>query len=129
MRAIILVAAALAAILVTPAIAEEVQVQGRAAAPGQIVGFATAAEFGTWEMELAPAYTRLAAMRHNAARLLNARQIPVALAIAVQDKADKARTALDQSRRGEAKHPTARQRQLLMEAKRLIAEAEATLEK
>lgn len=99
----------------------------QAKAAGGMTAFATLSEWGTWEFELAPAYTRLAAARHNAARLLDARRIDVATAVAVQALADQARALLDASRRGDAKHPTAEQRLQLDRARALIAEAESLL--
>lgn len=100
----------------------------KAAGQGNITGIATLALWGGWESELAPAYTRLAAVRHRAARLLNADKIDVDTAIAVQQTADQARVLLDQSRRGQAKTPTDQQRAQLANAQRLIAIAESLLE-
>ena len=97
-------------------------------ATAQVVGFGTLADFGTWEMDLAPAYTRLAVLRHRAVKLLTGQKISVGTAIAVQDAADRARALLDTSRRGNAKQPTPEQRQQLDAARRLIADAEALLE-
>lgn len=100
-----------------------------ATATASVVGFATAAPWGTWQAELAPAYTRLAALRHRAARALEARRIPVAVAIEIQAKADVARARLDASRRGEVVDPTPIQRQALAEAIRQIEQAEQLLER
>jgi hypothetical protein len=94
-----------------------------------VTGFATLSLWGTWEMDLAPAYTRLAALRHRAARALIAEKIDVATAIEIQKTADKARALLDESRRGDLKTPTDQQRAGLAEALRLIASAEQLLEK
>lgn len=91
-------------------------------------GFATLALWGEWESDLAPAYTRLAVLRHRAARLLDARRIDVAVAIAIQAEADRARNLLDDSRRGNSKTPTPRQRQQLADAIAAIAAAETRLE-
>ena len=91
-------------------------------------GFATLALWGEWESELAPAYTRLAAVRHRAARQLDAGKVDVATAISVQQSADRARVLLDDSRRGDTKTPTLLQRAQLAEAQRLIASAEKLLE-
>lgn len=91
-------------------------------------GFATLALWGEWESDLAPAYTRLAVLRHRAARMLDARRIDVAVAIAVQAEADRARNLLDDSRRGNSKTPSPRQRQQLADAIAAIAAAETRLE-
>lgn len=100
-----------------------------AAGQARVTGFGTLADFGSWEFELAPAYTRLAVLRHRAALLLNDRRIGVGTAIAVQDLADRARSMLDRSRRGNTGQPTAEQRAQLDQARGLIADAEALLEK
>lgn len=94
-----------------------------------ISGFATLANFGTWEMDLAPAYTRLAVVRHRAARELDAGRIGVATAIDIQASADKARALLDASRRGNLKTPTAQQRDTLDQALHQISAVEQLLEK
>ena len=65
------------------------------AASGGITAFATLAPFGSFEMELAPAYTRLAMLRHNAARQLTQGRITVETAKGLQTKADEARKTLD----------------------------------
>lgn len=101
-------------------------VQARSTA--SVSGFATLALWGTWESELAPAYTRLAALRHRAANALQAGRIDVATAIDVQALADQARAKLDASRRGSATAPSADQRVLLVEARHLIYRAEQRLE-
>lgn len=93
-----------------------------------LVGFATISLWGTWESELAPAYTRLAVLRHNAARALDANRIPRSVAVQIQALADSARARIDTSRRGNAEQPTAAQRADLAEAKRLIESAEQLLE-
>lgn len=112
---------ALSACSAAPAI--PIQASGQNA----VTGFATAALWGTWEADLAPAYTRLAALRHRAARQLTDGRIDVATAIAIQQTADQARTLLDQSRRGNATTPSPEQRAQLAEAQRLIAVAEGAL--
>ena len=68
------------------------------AAVSGISAFGTLASFGTFEMELAPAYTRLAVLRHNAALALNRGGITVDLAKEIQAGSDLARGKLDQSR-------------------------------
>lgn len=70
-------------------------IQGRAA--GGPVMFGTVAAFGTFEMQLAPAYTRLAVLRHNAARALAEKRIPVQTAEFIQAVADRARSLLDEA--------------------------------
>lgn len=77
---------------------------------GGVVGAATIARWGTWEMDLAPAYTRLALARHNAAVALTRGRITVDTAVQVQAIADQARALLDRSRRGDAATQTDAQR-------------------
>lgn len=96
---------------------------------GSVAGFATLARFGTYEMELAPAYTRLAALRHRAARDLDAGRITVDTAIAVQSLADQSRSKLDAARRGDMIAPTPEQRLLLADALVLMDQIERLLEK
>lgn len=100
----------------------------QAAGQSRIAGFATLAVWGAWESDLAPAYTRLAVLRHRAARALEARMITVDTAVAIQKTADQARSLLDASRRGDAKEPTLLQRAQLAEAQRLLGTAETLLE-
>lgn len=68
-------------------------------ASGGPVMFGTLAAFGTFEMELAPAYTRLAVLRHTAARALRDKRITTKQAVDVQDMADTARRYLDEAHR------------------------------
>lgn len=119
---------AIAAAVALAACASPVVTPIKAAAPASVSGFATLAVFGTWEMELAPAYTRLAAARHRAARALDAGHIDVDTAEVIQQSADQARRLLDDSRRGSAQTPTLLQRAQLAEAQRLIAALETRLE-
>lgn len=107
---------------------EPVAVTAAGTAKSGITGFATIARWGGWEMELAPAYTRLAGIRHRAAAQLDARKIPVATAIAIQATADQARNALDRARRNDAADPTPEQRAALADAQVLIAHAQSLLE-
>lgn len=65
--------------------------------------FGTLASFGTFEMELAPAYTRLAVLRHNAARALRKGAISVDVAKKIQRGADLARVYLDQAKLADGK--------------------------
>jgi hypothetical protein len=121
-----LIALAVAALLSACSTAPAVPLQ--ATASSSVTGFATLALWGTWESELAPAYTRLAVLRHRAARALQDGRIAVATAIEIQASADQARAKLDASRRGHATEPTADQRMLLVEARHLIYRAEQRLE-
>lgn len=126
MRVILIaLAAALMAACTSPAPIQPIE----AIAQGKVVGFGTLADFGSWEFELAPAYTRLAVLRHRAARQLDERRIALPTAMAVQDLADRARALLDLSRRGNAMQPTVGQREQFAAARVLIADAEALLEK
>lgn len=61
--------------------------------------FGTLAAFGTFEMALAPAYTRLAVLRHKAAGALRDKRIGTQQAVDVQDMADTARRYLDEAHR------------------------------
>lgn len=122
----ILIALALAASLAACATPQPSPLS--ATARGNVTGFATLAVFGTWEMELAPAYTRLAALLHNTARQLDAQRIHKATAIEIQGLADQARSHLDGSRRGSQTAPTLLQRAALAEAIRLMDRAESLLE-
>lgn len=70
---------------------------------GAITAFGTLATFGTFEMQLAPAYTRLAVLRHNAAQALKKGRIDVALAKKIQRAANNARVYLDQAKLADAK--------------------------
>ena len=69
-------------------------------------GFATLANVGTFEWTAAPTWTRLAQLRHNAARALTNKTISVDVAKNVQARADLARSLLDQAnaadKRGDA---------------------------
>lgn len=124
MRRSLLIAAALA----LSACASHQVTPLQATSPASVYGFATIAQWGHWESELAPVYTRLAALRHRAARALDAGRINVDTAIAIQANADRARVALDDSRRGPARDPTLLQRAQLAEAQRLIGVIEHLME-
>lgn len=67
-----------------------------------MVAFGTLATFGTFEMELAPAYTRLAVLRHNAAAALRKGKISVEVAKKIQRGANLARVSLDQAKLADA---------------------------
>lgn len=69
---------------------------------GAMVAFGTLATFGTFEMELAPAYSRLAVLRHNAANALRKGKISVEVAKKIQRGADLARVSLDQAKLADA---------------------------
>lgn len=62
-----------------------------------IVGFGTLASFGTFEMDLAPVYTRNAVARHNAARALRNKQITADEAREILSWTDDARFLLDKA--------------------------------
>lgn len=101
-------------------------IQGRAA--GGPVMFGTVASFGTFEMELAPAYTRLAVLRHNAARALREKRIDVYAAEAIQASADAARQRLDSAHNATLDgKPNPAARQSLADAVEWIKAAEETL--
>lgn len=91
--------------------------------------FGTLASFGTFEMELAPAYTRLAVLRHRAASQLTQGRIDVAAARQVQAHADAARTLLDQAHSATlAGKVTDAARARLKEARERIEQGEKLLE-
>lgn len=101
-------------------------IDGRAT--GGPVMFGTLAAFGTFEMKLAPAYTRLAVLRHDAARLLRNGRIDVGTAQTIQTTADAARELLDAAHAETAdgnERPAARDN--LNAATGLIAAAEKLL--
>lgn len=119
-------ALAIAALLAGCAVTPSSPVAARGGS--QIAGFATLSLWGSWEAELAPAYTRLAALQHRAARQLDAGAIGQATATEIRDKAAEARELLDASRRGNAAEPTAEQRVMLVQAQHLLYQAEQLLE-
>ena len=92
-----------------------------------LVGFATLASFGTFEMESAPTYTRLAVLRHNAARALDKGRIPVAVAVAIQAGADEVRTKLTLATLLDAQKDSAGAKAKLDEAIRDIEQLERKL--
>jgi hypothetical protein len=99
-------------------------------AGGGTTMFGTLAAFGTFEMQLAPAYTRLAVLRHNAAQDLRAGRISVPVAQSIQDTADAARKLLDAAHEETADgKERLGAREKLNAATGLIAGAEKMLEK
>lgn len=123
MRAIILIAALLFS---AAGLAETPQALNATAKTGSI-GTATVAQFGTWEMAIAPQYTRMAVIDKQAARLLRAEKISVETAQTIYDKSIAAHKLLDQSWRGDKLSPTAIQRLQLRYASEIIDEAAAIL--
>lgn len=106
---------------------ESTPISGTVSAGPQMFG--TIAPFGSFEMQLAPAYTRLAVLRHNAARALAGGRISVATAQSVQDKADMARIQLDAAHSATLdgkERPEAKQ--ALVDATEWIKQAETALE-
>ena len=95
---------------------------------GQIAGFASIAQWGTWEAELAPAYTRAAALYHRNAARLEGGRISRATAIRAHDLVSQALDNLNASRRSLAPEPTPTQRAHLAEARSLLDRAAALLE-
>lgn len=96
---------------------------------GGSVAFGTLASFGTFEMELAPAYTRLAVLRHNAAKFLGDRKITRSNAQQIQETADRARFLLDEAHAQTLDgKPNAEAIEKLAKAKRLIQIGEQYLE-
>ncbi|MCC7082184.1 MAG: hypothetical protein IT530_16045 [Burkholderiales bacterium] len=104
-------------------------IQGEAR-PGRqgMFAVATLAPWGTFEHELAAAYTRLAVLRRTAARQLDAQRLPLQQAIDVQTRADIARTLLDEARVFDARGAPDDARRKLAEALRAVDYAAAALE-
>lgn len=72
------------------------QLQGSTDAEGTgIFAVGTLAPLGSFEWKIAPSYTRLATVRHNAARALKQHRLTFADAVDVLDATDRARAALD----------------------------------
>ncbi|MBI4997852.1 MAG: hypothetical protein HZC22_13360 [Rhodocyclales bacterium] len=124
MRAILILLAAAVLAACAPAPVQPIQ----AAAQGKVAGFGTLTSFGDWEFQLAPAYTEVKALGHQAAVRFSAGAINLATAKKIQASLDAAQIFLDQSRRGNAKEPTTEQRLLLIEAQFQISEARNLLE-
>ena len=96
---------------------------------GTVTGFATIAQWGTWEMELAPAYTRVAALAHRAAAELDSGRLNAAVGERVRDLLRQAKDSLDASRRTGTDGPTDGQRELLAAARRHLDAAASLLER
>jgi hypothetical protein len=92
-----------------------------------IKAFATLASSGTFEMELAPSYTRLARLRYNAASLLDQNRITVDHAIEIQNGADEIRAVLDYARQLDANKNRTGAKIASDKAKTLLDRLEATL--
>lgn len=72
------------------------ELQGSADADGMgYFAVGTLAPLGSFEWKIAPSYTRLATVRHNAARALKQHRLTFAEAVDVLDATDRARAALD----------------------------------
>lgn len=93
----------------------------------RLSGFATLCDEGSYSCRAAPVYTRLAQLRHNAARALEAGKIGVDQARAIQSRADVVRALLDNGiaadKRGDAANATIN----LIEALSQIEKAERRL--
>lgn len=123
MRSLIIIAALLFS---AAGLAETTQALNATAKTGSM-GTATVAQFGTWEMSLAPQYTRMSVIDKQATRLLRAEKISVETAQAIHDRSVTAHKLLDQSWRGDKLSPTAIQRLQLRYASEIIDEAAALL--
>ncbi len=95
--------------------------------PADIGVFATLAESGTFEMELAPVYTQLAAARHSAAAQLRDGRISLADAVKVQQLADAARTALDGAYAADKRGQRNLAAALVMQANLTLSKAQGVL--
>ncbi|MBI2278195.1 MAG: hypothetical protein HYU74_12645 [Dechloromonas sp.] len=100
-----------------------------ASSHGSVTGVATAALWGTYEMEVAPVHTRLVVLYKRTARQAEAGRIPDATAVEIMRLADLARSHIDAARRGSQTEPTLVQRASLAEAIRLLDHAATLLEK
>lgn len=100
-----------------------------ATARGSVTGVATAALFGTYEMEVAPIYTRMVVLRSRTARQAEAHRISDDTAIEIMVLTDMARRQIDTARRGSQSEPTLLQRAALAEAIRLLDRVDSLLEK
>lgn len=99
-----------------------------ATAHGSVTGVATAALFGTYEMEVAPVFTRLTVLINRAARQFEAGRISADATVEIKGLAIQARRQIDAARRGSQTEPTILQRAALAEAIRLIEAGESLLE-
>lgn len=90
-------------------------------------GFATLGTSGTFEWTAAPAWTRLAQLRHNAARALNKKQISVVNAKAIQARADQARAFLEDAAATDARGDRNKANDTLRWAVAAIESAELSL--
>ena len=91
------------------------------------VAFATLASFGSFEMQTAPLYTRLALLRHNATRQLTKANISVGTAKEIQAGADLARVELKQAAEYDAVKKTNNAQASLAVALQLIENLERKL--
>ena len=89
--------------------------------------FGTLAPLGSFEWQIAPAYTRNAALRHRAAALLDARRITIEQAREVLTHTDRARMALDAAVKLDARGHTDGRAAALGDAARNLQHAEAIL--
>lgn len=83
----------------------------------------TLAPLGSFEWKAAPAYTRLAVLRHNAAVSLRAGRINVDDAETIQSRADHIRSLLDAAIKADAQHQTPIAEMLLQSALDQLATA------
>jgi len=125
MRALLI---GLLAVFMTACATPPAQTPVSAVVKSSITGFATLADFGTWEMQLAPAYTRLAVLVHRAARAKEAGRLSLDWEFEIRKRAIYAQALLNGSRRGERINPDDDQRLFLKTATGLMNEIEAILE-
>lgn len=122
-----LVALALAACSSSP---EKTQAIIAAAQSEPLESFAvgTLAPVGSFEWQAAPAYTKLALLRHSAAKKLRAGEITVSTALDVQAAADGIRSQLDAAIAADAAKQSTEAAKLLIAAGVQLFAAEAALE-
>lgn len=90
-------------------------------------GFATLTSVGTFEWTAAPTWTRLAQLRHNAARALGKKEISVDAAKHIQKRADTVRSLLDDATAAAKRGDAAKAADLLSWAIAGLEDAEITL--
>jgi hypothetical protein len=126
MRRLLLIVVAVLGLGACASTPQATPMQGASGA--SIVGFGTLADFGSWEFELAPAYTEVEVINHKAKSLLAKHAIDASTAEQIRDLTRSARLLLDKSRRGNKTAPTNEQRLLLLEARFKLSEARNILE-
>lgn len=113
------IAMALAACVAAPA--------NTGAVKSSFTGFATLSSVGTFEYEAAPTWTRMAQVRHNAARALTGKEITADIARRIQARADLARSLLNEAMAADKVGNRSAARDKLRWATAAVDDAEITL--